>query len=249
MDEGYESVPPELPRVKSPGMMARRYPHDEFRERFDEQHALIRAAGARVDCVYAGDSLTAGCPFDILLRDLFPYGLNRGIGGDSAELFRTRMEADVLQLDPAAISFMIGTNDIAHRFGYDDDNKLAGDYERNMTAILNAFAASGATCFIGTMPPTIDLLLDKPQNDSGWRMQERKKVLVPRMNAVTRRLVAERGMQLVDYHAAFHGADGGVHEDLFRDSCHMNARGKLLMVQVLRRAVARFRSLGVRSDE
>ncbi len=234
----YASLPNEMPDVDSPGMMARRFPHDEFRPRFDEQHALIKAVGYQVDCIYAGDSLTAGCPFEILLRDLFPYGINRGIGGDSAALFRRRMQADVLQHTPKAISFMIGTNDIAHRFGYDDDDTLADDYEENMTDILDAFVVVGARCFIGVMPPTIDLHLDKPQNDALWRMQQRKRILIPRMNETVRRLVAERGMHLVDYYPHFFTADGTILEDLFRDSCHFNARGKLLMANVLRSVVA-----------
>jgi len=159
-------------------MIGKRYPHDEFRDRFDEQHAMMASMKTGVDCIYAGDSLTAGCPFDILLRDLFPFGINRGIGGDSAALFRKRMDADVLQHKPKAICFMIGTNDIAHRFGYDDNEKLADNYKENMTAILGAFAATGAECYIGTLPPTIDLFLDKPQNDSLVRMQRRKKELI-----------------------------------------------------------------------
>jgi len=218
-------------------MIGKRYPHDEFRDRFDEQHAMMASMKTGVDCIYAGDSLTAGCPFDILLRDLFPFGINRGIGGDSAALFRKRMDADVLQHKPKAICFMIGTNDIAHRFGYDDNEKLADNYKENMTAILDAFAATGAECYIGTLPPTIDLFLDKPQNDSLVRMQRRKKELIPRMNEIIRTLVAGRQMHLIDYYPHFYAPDGSIYEDLFRDACHMNARGKLLMTLVLRAAV------------
>ncbi|MGF1483618.1 MAG: SGNH/GDSL hydrolase family protein [Opitutales bacterium] len=223
-----------LPSVESPGLLGRGVPQDNFRARFDEEHQLIKALGRQVDAVYAGDSLTASCPFQTLLADLFPIGLNRGVGGDSAHWFPKRLLADVTQLQPRLISFMIGTNDIAHRFGHEDDTKILADYTANMTVILDAFSACGATCLIGTIPPSVPMFLEQPFNDSQVRMQARKAALIPQMNAAVCKLVEERSMQLVDYHAAMLTPEGIPDTTLYSDHCHFNAAGKLRMAQALR---------------
>ncbi len=229
--------PADLPDVESPGLLSRRYLQDEFRARFDTENRLIRALGQRVDAVYLGDSLTAGCPFHLLLSDLYPLGLNRGVGGDCAEHLGLRLQADVVQLQPRMVTLMIGTNDIAHRFGYDDDDTLAANYQRQMSAILDVLAGTGADCFLGTIPPSIDIFLDRPMNDSQVRMQRRKAVLIPRLNDWLRTAAADRSMRLVDYHARLLDEAGQPIIGLYRDHCHFNDAGKLRMVQILREAV------------
>lgn len=233
-----KQVPAELPEVVSPGMLGRHIPQDEHRGRFDEENILLKQCGVKLDAVYIGDSLTAGWPVENLLRDLFPHAVNRGVGGDSARFLKERLEADVLQLHPRHVALMIGTNDIAHRFGYDDDDKIAADYRSDMDNIMSRLAQTDAVCFIGTIPPVIqEFLDDAPRSESV--MYHRKKALIPRMNEAVKDLAKQHGMHLADYHTHFSDENGVIPKSFFADSCHFNAKGKHLMTLVLRHTVER----------
>src|SRR5215469_15801192 len=76
--------------------------HAEWRQSRDQEHGAV---------VFLGDSITQG--WTTLKKD-FP-GLkvaNRGIGGDTTRGVLYRLDADVLNLEPAAVVLLIGTNDL-----------------------------------------------------------------------------------------------------------------------------------------
>jgi len=69
--------------------------------------------------VFLGDSITAG--WNSLARDFPNFKVaNRGIGGDLTSGVLYRLRADVLNLKPAAIVLLIGTNDIGNNMDPDD---------------------------------------------------------------------------------------------------------------------------------
>ena len=61
--------------------------------------------------VFFGDSITQG--WGSLAKD-FPNlkVANRGISGDTTRGLRTRLQGDVLDVQPKAVSMLIGTNDL-----------------------------------------------------------------------------------------------------------------------------------------
>jgi lysophospholipase L1-like esterase len=228
----HEQMPP-LADVVSPGKLGTKVIQDEFRDRFDKDNALIKTFGGKLDAVYIGDSLTAGWCVPDLLRDLFPHAINRGVGGDSAHWLKDRIEADVIQLAPRWCVLMIGTNDIAHRFGYDDDDTIVADYAGNLRACCEPVASTGIGLLLGTVPPVYN---------EGTRgvmqiMYDRKVKIIPRMNEQVETIAAELGGHVVDYYTHFFDDSGGVRDELFRDQCHFNARGQALMTVVLRAKV------------
>ena len=62
--------------------------------------------------MFLGDSITQGWGDD--LRGAFPgvKVANRGIGGDTTRGVLLRLKQDVLELDPAAVVILVGTNDL-----------------------------------------------------------------------------------------------------------------------------------------
>ncbi len=235
VDRLLEQVPA-VPRLKSPGPLGVKVMQDEARPGFDRSNALLKMAGVRPDLVMIGDSLTAGWQAGPLLADLFPIVVNRGIGGDSAKWLVHRIDADVVQLRPRAVTLMIGTNDISHRFGYDSNAKIVRDYRNHMTAILDQIARAKLEAYIGTIPPVRPTMLDDVHN-------RRKQECIPPMNDVLARLVRRRRMHLVDYYPQFLAEDGAsLRADLATDSCHHNARGQYLLTLTLRQAVQRARA-------
>jgi lysophospholipase L1-like esterase len=226
---------PAIPEVRSPGMLGTKVIQDEFRDRFDKDNALLLAFGVQLDCVYVGDSLTAGWPVQDLLRDIWPQAVNRGVGGDSAHWLKFRVDADVVQLRPRYCCLMIGTNDIAHRFGYDSDEKIVADYVANMTEIVSAITEAGIRPVLGTIPP----VCDQGTRGTMATMYQRKVALIPRMNAEVARLARESGGEPVDYFSALLDADGSVREECYRDQCHFNAAGQARMTAALRAVAGR----------
>jgi lysophospholipase L1-like esterase len=128
---------------------------------------------------------------------------------------------------------MIGTNDIAHRFGYDDDDTIVADYARNLRTCCEPVARAGIELLLGTIPP----VFNEGTRGVMQTMYERKVAVIPRMNEQVRSLAAELGGHVVDYYSNFFDESGQVRGELFRDQCHFNARGQALMTVILREKV------------
>ena len=221
---------PEIPELKSPGRLTEMFTQDNARERFDRENALLQMFGLTPDIVFIGDSLTQEWPLSSLLRDKFSLIVNRGVGGDCAKHLPLRLEADALQLRPRAVHLLIGTNDIAYRFGYDSTESLVNEYSMRMTAILEALTGSGAQIFVGTLTPQRQEFLRDVQ-------YERKTEVIPLFNRFLRQISIEMNVSLVDYHPHFYDEKGQLREELYVDGVHFNARGYYVMTRVLRDAL------------
>jgi hypothetical protein len=79
--------------------------------------------------VFLGDSITELWKLDKFFPGK-PY-VNRGIGGQTTAQMLTRMFQDVIDLQPAAVILLAGTNDVAHNNG----PETARMVEENIEAI------------------------------------------------------------------------------------------------------------------
>ena len=222
-------VPP-VPEIASPGHLSQHYAQDDHRDRFDRENALLKLYGLRPDMVFLGDSLTQDWPVASMFSDLFPVVVNRGVGGDTAKNLHLRVEADVLQLQPKNVHLMIGTNDIAIRFGYDSNETIVENYVRDFSGILQQFQDAGIHCYLGTVTPQRQTL----QHD---REYERKAEIVPLFNNFLREKAAAMKMTLVDYNPHFYNPDLSFRDELFTDGVHHTALGQYVLTQVLRNSV------------
>jgi lysophospholipase L1-like esterase len=219
------------PALVSPGTLGVRFIQDDWRAVFDRRNKLLLMEGRRPDAVFIGDSLTADWPVNESFGDLFPVCLNRGIGGDQAAHVHLRLEADALQLQPRNLFFMIGTNDIAARFGYDSDDKILADLERHYRTSFSLMRGR-TKAYIGAVPPTRAFWI----ND---QMFPRKRVLVPAANAVLRRLAAEFGFGFIDYCAPLEESEGVLRAEYTNDGCHFVASGYYVLDRTVREAMHR----------
>lgn len=72
--------------------------------------------------LFVGDSITEGYP----LFEMFPFGYpiyNRGISGETSKQLLDRIHEQILDLKPAQIFLLIGTNDIEREKNGDDVGK------------------------------------------------------------------------------------------------------------------------------
>lgn len=160
--------------------------------------------------VFVGDSLTAQWPN---FSTVFPGVLvaNRGIGGDVSRGVLFRLEEDVLALQPKAIVFLIGTNDLtAHQPATQTLANL-----REILAISKREAPE-ATLVLCTVPPS-----------ANPKAPIREPALTA-LNAGIRALAAssDERTNLVDLYAATSDANGQPDERWFKeDRLHLNPAG------------------------
>ena len=166
-------------------------------------------SGGQQAVVFVGDSLIGGWKG---LRQAFP-GINvanRGIGGDVSRGVLFRFQEDVLDLNPRAIVFCVGSNDLsAHAATNDTISNIS-------TAVDWAYEANPKMPFIlCTIPPR-----DVPNAP----------IMAGSLDALNARLKTfaqgKSNVVLVDLHAAFANPDGSLNPEFIgKDGIHLTAAG------------------------
>src|SRR5262245_57956040 len=93
--------------------------------------AVYREANAKLGptsatrAVFVGDSITEGWAGQPAFKNNPDY-IGRGIGGQTLPQMLVRFRADAIQLKPAVIHLMGGTNDVAENTGPESDAEIEG---------------------------------------------------------------------------------------------------------------------------
>jgi lysophospholipase L1-like esterase len=114
--------------------------------------------------VLIGDSITQGW-FDQVPAFFKDGRLGRGIGGQTTPQMLVRFPADVIELKPAAVQIMAGTNDIAFNTGpmTPDESKA------NIRAMTELAQANGIRVILASIPPA-DQYPWRPGLDTGSKI-------------------------------------------------------------------------------
>lgn len=170
----------------------------EFRKRRDVDRGAI---------VFLGDSITQG--WTDLVQRLAPWKCaNRGISGDTTRGVLYRLQEDVLDLEPAAIVLLIGTNDIG--LGADPE-----EVAQNVRAILQACQKANPR-----MPVVVCRVM--PSHASRQRPAEK----IRRLNELVDAVVQEFPQcRRCDTWTPFADPDGNARPEEFPDLLHPNAAG------------------------
>ncbi len=157
--------------------------------------------------VFFGDSITQG--WGSLAKD-FPNlkTANRGISGDTTRGLRTRIQGDVLDLHPKAVSMLIGTNDL-------DQGAEPETVAANLKAIVAAFHKADAK-----MPIIINKTM--PRGAKPGRYPEK----IRELNALYEAAFKDDPMvTFCDTWTIFDDGQGTVKKEEFPDLLHPNAAG------------------------
>jgi lysophospholipase L1-like esterase len=162
--------------------------------------------------VFLGDSITQVAP----LGEMFPDipAVNRGIGWDTSEDLLTRLDEAIDH--PAAISLLIGTNDLHTSRRLRDPGGIA----LRLDAIINR---------IQTIAPGTPVLVNGLLPRTAW--------YAPRLRALNERYraIAERsGNQYVDAWPALADPSGAIRKEYTTDNLHLTQPGYLAWSDVLR---------------
>ena len=193
--------------------------------RYHADDASLTAAPAdphRV--VFLGDSITDGWN----LAHSFPGKpyVNRGIGGQTTPQMLVRMYPDVIDLKPAAVIILAGTNDIARNTGPETLSMI----EENFQAIAELAQAHGIKVILCQLTPVSDYTEHK---QTGGRPPGD----ILKLNAWLRDYAARAHAGVADYYSALVDSKGMLREGYSDDGLHPNAKGYELLAPVAQAAI------------
>jgi len=176
--------------------------------------------------VFLGDSITEGWDLN---RDFpgKPY-VNRGISGQTTPQMLVRMFPDVIDLHPAAVILLAGTNDISANTGPETLRMI----EENIQAITELAQKHGIKMILCAVMPVSDYTQNK-------QTTHRPPADILRLNAWLRSYATEAHAEFADYHSALVDSKGMLKEGYADDGLHPNAKGYALVVPVAVAAIDR----------
>lgn len=199
---------------------------DNLRRYAEANRRLAPADRNKPRVVFFGDSITDGWR----LNEYFPDRdfVNRGIGGQITGEMLGRMKADVIDLQPAAMVILAGTNDLARGIPL-------VTIENNYQAIADLAAAYRIKVIFASVLPVSDHHKDvSPRNA---QTSQRPPVFIKALNEWLVRFCAQRGCAYLNYFDAMVDASGQMQADLADDGLHPNAKGYRIMAPLALAAV------------
>ena len=121
--------------------------------------------------------------------------VNAGVGGNRSSALLSRLERDVLKVQPTTVVLMVGTNDRLNSGGFVD----AKSYRENVETLIDRMRKSGAKVLLVTPPPRIPELLFTRHDPAKFsdqspveRMIELRELLID--------ISKQQNIPLVDFH-------------------------------------------------
>jgi len=199
--------------------------------------------------VFMGDSITDGWRLDEQFPGQ-PY-VNRGIGGQTTPQMLVRMYPDVINLKPAAMVVLAGTNDIARNTG----PATAEIVEQNIMAMTELAQHHGIKVVLCAVLPVSDYPFLAQQSGRGPQPapgagagrggpQPRIKMTenhpasdILKLNAWMKAYAARVNAGFADYYSALVDERGWLKDGYSADGLHPNAEGYKLMAPVVSEAI------------
>ena len=201
---------------------------DNLRRYAEANEKLGPPVEGRPRVVFLGDSITDGWR----LHEYFPDRdfVNRGISGQITGEMLGRMKADVLDLKPAAVLVLAGTNDIARGVPVEV-------IQNNLTMIADLAERYKINPVFASVLPISDY--HKNNNPQYERSKQRPPQTISALNQWLRGFCAKREYTFVNYYSEMADASGFLKADLADDGLHPNAKGYRIMAPLALAAVGK----------
>lgn len=192
----------------------------------DDDMKLGAPAAGEKRVVFFGDSIT-----DIWkLDDSFPgkHYINRGIGGQTTPQMLVRFRADVIDLKPAVVVVLAGTNDIAGNTGEETLEQIEGDY----ATMAELAKVNGIRLVFSSLTPINDY-----NQRAMWFFLQRSPEKILQLNAWLKKYCADNGLVYLNYFSAMVDGRGMPKAELTQDGLHPNAAGFAMMAPLAEKAI------------
>lgn len=193
--------------------------------RYHADNEKLKAGGpvaGRV--VFLGDSITDGWALAKYFPDK-PY-VNRGISGQTTPQMLVRMYPDVINLRPAAMILLAGTNDIARNTGPSTSQQI----QDNIRAITELAQLNKIKVILCSILPISDYS-PRPQTS------RRPPADILKLNAWMKDYAAKSGATYLDYYSATVDEKGFLKSAISPDGLHPNAAGYEIMAPLAAAAI------------
>ncbi len=173
--------------------------------------------------VFMGDSITAGWALEPLFSE-HPEFVGRGVGGETTQQMLHRFQTDVINLKPAIVHIMGGTNNVAGNNGPESDEAI----EDSIRAMVEMAISNNIEVVLATIPPA---------KKFGWHPGLEPAPRIKSLNAWLKAYAASRHITFVDYWTVLADPDGGMNAKYSGDGVHPNAAGYAVMRPLLEEAL------------
>jgi len=175
--------------------------------------------------VFYGDSITDGWG-RVDGTEFFPGKpyVNRGISGQTTAQMLLRFRQDVIELKPAAVVILAGTNDIAGNTGPASLDMI----EDNLRSMVELAKANGIRAVLASVLPA---------SAYPWRPGYKPAAKIRALNEWIRQYAKDKGLVYLDYYSAMANAEGGLDPKLAADGVHPTPEGYRVMAPLAQKAI------------
>ena len=173
--------------------------------------------------VFMGDSITQGWAEQPFLKGNAHF-VGRGISGQTAPQMLVRFRSDVVELKPAVVHIMAGTNDVAQNTGPSTPEEIEG-YIAGMVDIAHA---NGIKVVLASIPPALEF---------PWRKGLEPGPKIKALNVWLKDYAARKHLVYVDYWPAIATPEGGMRPDYSHDGVHPNTVAYAAMAPLAQAAI------------
>ncbi|WP_343528126.1 SGNH/GDSL hydrolase family protein [Sphingomonas sp.] len=198
--------------------------HNDFAylARYRDANAALTPTPGHPRIVFMGDSITEGWAGK-MPQFFTPGRIGRGISGQTTAQMLLRFRQDVIDLHPAVVQIMAGTNDIAGNTGPTTDAQVQG----NIMSMVELAQAHGIRVILASIPPA---------DHFEWKPGLKPAPRIAALNGWLKDYAAQVGATYADYWSALHVGDA-LNPAWGSDGVHPNEAGYAAMAPVADAAI------------
>ena len=175
--------------------------------------------------VFMGNSITdSWIKFHPEYFEDHPY-IDRGISGQTTPQMLLRFRADVIDLKPAAVIILAGTNDIAGNTGPMTLEMIRD----NIISMVELARVNGIKVVLASVLPALEYPWKKGMDPANK---------IPTLNELLQEYALQEGIVYLDYFTAMVDKQSGLNAALTYDGVHPNRAGYDLMERLVEKALA-----------